>query len=143
MNEKILSHVIAEFMPQMIRGVQLEFFARHPVTQTQFFMLLAIRSYGECKMNVLASNMKISMPTATGVINRLVRSGLVERVAKANDRRQVLVRMTNRGEKLIDAFKAVMRARWVKVLKGIGPRDQQNFYEIIIKLQQHLDLASR
>jgi len=142
MNEKILSHVIAEFMPQMIRGVQLEFFARHPVTQPQFFMLLAILSYGECKMSVLASNMKISMPTATGVINRLVRSGLVERIAKANDRRQVLVRMTKKGEKLIDAFKAVMRARWVKVLKGISPEDQTIFYGIIMKLQTHLDLAA-
>jgi len=140
MNEKILSCAIAEFMPQMIRGTQLEFFARHPVTQTQFFMLLAIDSYGECKMSALASNMKITMPTTTGVIDRLVRSGLVDRNTKADDRRQVLVRLTDKGEKLIDAFKAVMRARWAKVLKGIAAKDQQIFYEIILKLQKHLDL---
>jgi len=103
-------------------------------------MLLAIDSYGECKMSALASNMKITMPTTTGVIDRLVRSGLVDRNTKADDRRQVLVRLTDKGEKLIDAFKAVMRARWAKVLKGIAAKDQQIFYEIILKLKKHLDL---
>ena len=82
--------------------------------------------------------MKIRMPTVTGIIERLVRAGLVSRKTKAEDRRQVLVTLTAKGGKFIGYFKGVMRMRWARVLKGLSAREQEQFSTIILKLRRYL-----
>ena len=52
-------------MPLIMRGVQLDFFVKRGVTQTQFLTLSAIRAYDRCTMGALARNLNISMPTMT------------------------------------------------------------------------------
>src|SRR5882724_6865823 len=91
---KDVSYAISQLMPNIIRGVQLDFFTKRAITQTQFFMLVAIHSYGKCSMSTLAKNMKIQMPTATGLADRLVKAGYVRRFSDSKDRRKVFVELT-------------------------------------------------
>ena len=89
-----VSLAIAELMPDIVRGVQLDFFVKHGVTQTQFLLIMAIQAYRRCTMSTLARNLHVSMPTATGVVARMVRAGYVRRVEDPEDRRQVVVELT-------------------------------------------------
>lgn len=133
-----LSHAIAQLIPSIIQGVQLDFFIKRGVTQTQFLVLVAIHAYGHCTMGALAKNMHVSMPTATGVVDRLVRTGFVRRSSQPEDRRQVIAELTAKGQDFIQEFQQVVRRRWEEVLRSLAPKELEAFYRVITKLQAQL-----
>ena len=137
-SRRALSIAITQLMPEIIRGVQLDFFVRRGVTQTQFLMLAAIHAYGECPMSRLAANLHVRLPTATGIIDRLARDGFVCRRQPAQDRRQVLVALTRKGQAFIRAFQAVVGRRWEVVLQALSPADLAALYQVVAKLRQQL-----
>ena len=130
-----VSLAISQLMPNIIRGIQLDFFVKKGVTQTQFLVLTAIRAYGRCTMGVLARNLHIRMPTATGIIDRLVQRGYVRRLAMADDRRQVAVELTPAGTQFIQQFQTIARRRWEEVMSTLQVGELQAFHRIITKLQ--------
>ena len=136
---KDVSLVIAELMPNIIRGTQLDFFVKKNVTQTQFLVLTAIRAYGRCAMGTLARNVHVRMPTATGVIERLVHAGYVRRAPHATDRRQVIVELTAKGQAFIREFQGVIRRRWEEVLVSLEPRELEAFHHVMTKLKTQLE----
>ncbi len=128
------ARAVAELMPQIIRGVQLDFFLSRSVTQTQLLVLIAIHAHRRCAMGTLARSLHVAMPTATGIISRLVRAGYVRRLAHPADRRQVMVEVTPRGADFIREFQGVIRRRWEDVLRVLEPRELTAFHGILTKL---------
>lgn len=135
---KEVSFAIAELMPNIIRGVQLDFFVKKGVTQTQFLMLAAIRAYGRCSMGTLAKSLHVRMPTATGIVDRLTRAGHVQRLHAVEDRRQVMVELTRKGQGFMHEFESVIRQRWEEVLKSLSAKELEAFYHVITKLRLRL-----
>lgn len=133
------SRAVAQLMPRIIQGIQLDFFIKKGVTQTQFLVLMALHGYGRATMGHLAGNMHVSMPTASGIISRLAKAGYVKRAPSPNDRRQVVVALTVKGNEFIAAFQAVVRRRWEEVLRALEPHELAMFYEVITKLRMQLD----
>ena len=125
-------------MPQIMRGVQLDFFVKRGVTQTQFLLLAAIRSYGRCAMGTLARNLHVSMPTASGVVERLVKSGFVRRHHLPEDRRCVVVELTLKSDQFFHDFESVIRRRWEEVLISLDPDELQALYDVMTKLRERL-----
>ena len=138
MTPQRVSQAVAQLMPRIIRGVQLDFFLRRGITQTQFLVLIAIHGYGRCTMGTLARNMHVRMPTATGIVHRLVRAGFVRRSISLEDRRHVAVALTAKGRAFIQQFQAVIQHRWQEVLTSLAPRELEAFYHVILKLQEQL-----
>ena len=137
-SRKDASLAIARLMPNILRGIQLDFFVRHGVTQTQFLMLGAIRSFGRCTMGTLARSLHVSMPTVSGIVSRLVGSGHLRRVPQTEDRRQVVVELTAKGQAFFQAFEQVVRRRWEEVLQSLEPGELAAFYHVITKLRERL-----
>ena len=135
-----VSQAVARLMPNIIRGVQLDFFVKKGVTQTQFLILIAIHAHEHCPMSLLARNMHVSLPTTTGIVARLVRAGYVRRAAHPNDRRQVIVALTPRGQAFIRQFQGVIRRRWEEVLKPLAPSELGAFYHVITTLREQLQV---
>ncbi len=141
-SRKDASLAVAQLMPHIMRGVQLDFFVKRGVTQTQFLMLAAIRAYTRCTMGTLARNLHISMPTASGIVERLVRAGYVHRVPHPEDRRQVVVELTRTALAFFRDFEAVVRRRWEEALLPLEPEELEAFYHVITKLTSQLQQAS-
>ena len=137
-SRKEVSVAVSQLMPNVIRGVSLDFFVRRGVTQTQFLVLLAVHSYGRCSMGTLAGNLRVRMPTATGIIDRLVRDGFIRRAPSPEDRRQVFVELTSKGKAFIREFQEVIQRRWEDVLKSLNPKELEAFFGVITKLRQEL-----
>src|SRR5690348_13153524 len=119
LNPKQVSLAIAQLMPHIIQGVHLDFLTSRNITQTQFLVLVAIHSRQKCSMNVLATNMQVSMPTMSGIVNRLVKAKYLQRIEDPKDRRQVVVELTIRGKKMIEDFQRAVGARWQEVLRTL------------------------
>ena len=135
---KDVSLAVAKLMPHIMRGIQLDFFVKRRITQTQFLMLAAIRAYTRCTMGTLARNLHISMPTATGIVDRLVRAGYIRRVPHPEDRRQVIVELAQKAETFFRDFETVVRRRWEEALLPLEPNELRAFYDVITKLRERL-----
>ena len=135
------SLAVARLMPNIIRGVQLDFFVKRRVTQTQLLVMLAVHAYSRCSMGTLSRSLHVSMPTASGIVDRLSRAGYVRRLPHPSDRRQVLVEVTSKGQAFIRAFQVVIRRRWEEVLRPLSAAERQTFHHIVTTLRTHLEEA--
>lgn len=134
---------IARLMPSIIRGVQLDFFTHGSITQTQFMVIVAIQSYGRCTMSDLARSMKIKLPTASGIVTRLVTSGLVRRVPDPRDRRRIYIELSAKGVRFFEKFRSVMRSRWEAVLSLVEADELKEFHRIVRKLTARLEAKEK
>lgn len=81
-------------------------FSKHDLESWEFDVLATLRRSGrpfQLTAGQLLTSMMIASATVTNRIDRLATRGLVERVASAADKRQVLVKLTKRGFSVIDA----------------------------------------
>ena len=133
-----LSQTIAQLLPSIIQGVHLGFLANKAITHTQFFVLIAIHSHQRCPMRALAENLHVSMPTISGIVDRLVKAGYIRRVGDLKDRRQVVVELTSKGKLLIEQFQQAVSFRWKEVLKTLDTKEVESFSRVILKLREQL-----
>lgn len=138
---KDVSLAVARLMPHIMRGIQLDFFVERGVTQTQFLLLSAIRAYTRCSMGTLARNLHVSMPTVSGIVERLVRAGYVRRHALPEDRRQVLVELAPKAEAFFRDFESVIRRRWEEALLSLDAGELEAFHSVITKIRERLQAA--
>jgi DNA-binding MarR family transcriptional regulator len=73
-------------------------------TQQQYQAMLAIKTwpYEAMTMKDLAEQLLLTHHAAVQLVNRLAKSGLAERRPSPEDRRSVLLRLTSKGEALLD-----------------------------------------
>ncbi|GAA6201583.1 MarR family transcriptional regulator [Aquicoccus sp. SU-CL01552] len=77
--------------------------AGYDTTLPRFDVLAALHAHPEgMKMSELSQHLVVSNGNVTGVVNRLVTDGLVERQTLASDRRAFLVRITEQGRTLME-----------------------------------------
>jgi DNA-binding MarR family transcriptional regulator len=94
------------------------------ITAQQHQALLAIKGFpGRDSVTVgeLAERLQLRHHSAVGLVDRLVAEKLVSRASSAEDRRQVLIQLTSRGENVLEKLTSVHREQ----LKRIGPEIRQ------------------
>ena len=94
------------------------------ITAQQHQALLAIKGFparDKITVGELAERLQLRHHSAVGLIDRLVAEKLVVREPSAEDRRQVLVQLTSRGEAVLEKLASVHREQ----LKRIGPEISQ------------------
>jgi DNA-binding MarR family transcriptional regulator len=90
------------------------------ITPQQHQALLAIKGFpGRDRITIgeLAERLQLRHHSAVGMIDRLVLEKLVTRVPSPADRRQVLIQLAGRGEKVLEKLSAAHHEQ----LKQIGP----------------------
>ncbi len=85
------------------------------VSFPQFFLLTYLSSEEYLTMSDIAKKMGHSTAAATGLVDRLEKLIYVERVHAAEDRRKIMVRITNKGTELVSK----MRTEIANDLAGI------------------------
>ena len=80
------------------------------LTVTQLLVLFSLRETPGMPAGVLAEDMRVTPPTVTGLVDRLVRMGLVRREEDSKDRRLVRNVLTERGEEVLGELEREGRA---------------------------------
>jgi DNA-binding MarR family transcriptional regulator len=94
--------------------------ARAGLTAQHYQAMLILRASADgsgVSINDLAGQLLIRHNSAVGLVDRLVREGLVAREPSAGDRRRVDLRLTTRGRTLLARLAAIHR----RELERIGP----------------------
>ena len=79
----------------------LELLKKFDLTPPQFRALIIIKKHSKTNMKNIVNKMHRKPPTATGIIDRVVKKGLVRRYGSKKDRRVVNAELTEKGEKLV------------------------------------------
>jgi len=71
------------------------------ITPPQIMMLFRLYKLGLCKLSQLAECLEVKPSSITVMIDRLEKSGYVARQSDPNDRRIVLVQLTDKGHEVL------------------------------------------
>jgi DNA-binding MarR family transcriptional regulator len=98
--------VIAEFQARLARlaDAHTPEFLEVDITMSQAKVLYLL-SVGDLSMSELVARLGVTLPTVSGVVDRLADRGLIARHADASDRRRVFVGITPAGVELLDRFR--------------------------------------
>jgi DNA-binding MarR family transcriptional regulator len=89
------------------------------VGHAQFELLIELFSRGPMHGGELAEAVGVSAATVSGMLDILCAADLVERSRTEADRRLVVVKLTRRGRRKVEARKALWRRRWEEALEGV------------------------
>jgi DNA-binding MarR family transcriptional regulator len=93
-------------------------------------------AYGRVTMTSLADRLTIPLSTATHTIDRLVGKSLVVRTRSEEDRRIVLVEVSDFGQKLRASFGAKKLAMARSWLEPLSPGEREIFLELMAKITE-------
>ncbi|NLG68943.1 MAG: MarR family transcriptional regulator [Firmicutes bacterium] len=117
---------VMETVPQVMRAIRAEM-RRHadPQLSVPQFRLLAYlgRSPG-ASLGDVAAHLGVTNPTASAMVERLVRRGLVERKAHPDERRRVALRLTALGSARLDQARRLTRQHLAGLLARLSDRQR-------------------
>ncbi len=109
------------------------------LTYNQYKTLLTIAGSGSCSLGDLGRDLEVAMSSASQMVDRLVAQGLVERQQDADNRRQVIIRLTPRGQELIGELRSGILDRYRKLLKQLEPTEQEELVAAFETIARILD----
>lgn len=91
------------------------------------------------KMKDLSQLLLVTKSNVTGLTDRLIAEGMVQRRDDPNDRRACHISLTDKGSKAF-AKMAADHERWVtSLIGGLAKGDQRSLSELLSKLKKQLD----
>lgn len=131
---EMAGHLIRRLHQQSVQVFQAQTQAAgFDLTSVQFAALNAIAQQPDIDQASLATTISFDRATIGGVIDRLERKELVQRVVCTQDRRARRLRLTPQGEQLLAACRPVVDALQADILAPLSPAEREVF----------LNLASR
>ena len=106
------------------------------ISSTQLHILFMLMSDGPTTMSHLADGLNVSLPSVTGIVDRMVEHGLVERGRDADDRRVVTVSPTAAGRAAVEEIDLVRRRALAQLLSQLDPAQQEQALPIFAALRR-------
>jgi len=111
---------------------------QNKLTLSQFLLLGLLHKQKECNMSHLADFMQVSLPTITGVVDRLVRQGLVLRLSDPNDRRLVKIKLTPQGQSLLQKIFQQRRKTIKELFCQVSDYDRKEYLRILNSIKERI-----
>ena len=132
-NQTHLAEELAEIATQLQRSFLVELSTevnRGNISIPQYTLLGFLNQSPGLNMSQLAELMRHTTPATTGLVDRLVDAGLVERFSHPKDRRQVLVRITDKGRDLVEGMKRGIVRNILEIFKDLSHEDLEAWVRI-------------
>jgi DNA-binding MarR family transcriptional regulator len=114
--------IIADFRAAMnqVKCASSERLVRMGISMAQLHILYTLQRSGEMPMSRLADVLHVSLSNATGLIDRIEERGFVERTRVPEDRRIVMIRVTDSGRRMLEEVDAISSDLLRSVFGRIG-----------------------
>lgn len=117
----------------LVHGLLERRAAEHDLSIVQTRLLGVLRDR-KPTMNELAKLLELDKSSVTGLVDRAERRGLVRRVPSTDDRRVVLVSLTDRGHSLVSAASAGFEADLAGLLECLSPSERSVLSGLVSRL---------
>ena len=91
---------------------------------------------GETSINRLAESLGIKPNVATGIVQRLVERGIIERYEDPGDRRVRLLRVTAKGSALVDEMGRIVFAKGRELLEKLTDEQLQQLADVLAAMER-------
>jgi DNA-binding MarR family transcriptional regulator len=119
--EALVKHILKlaeEIYNKLTPGFPAEWLSLE-ITVAQLRVLLVLQTEGPTRMSIIAANIGTALSTATGIVDNLVKKGLVLRDIDPQDRRLVICKLSPEGQKLMNKIWTLGRFQMKRLLDGL------------------------
>jgi len=141
MNQRELVEEILKISEDIYNAIPLDIpseWLNSDLTVAQLRVLLVLQAQGPSRMSDIASVTGVTLPTATGVVDNLVRKAFVVRENDPQDRRLVICRLSPRGQELINKLWTSGRFQMENLLDGLEPEQLEKAREVAQMLLENV-----
>ncbi|AET68319.1 transcriptional regulator [Desulfosporosinus orientis DSM 765] len=134
--EKVLDFVLDNlkkvFFPE--EWIQLDL----SVSKTELLAMLIVDRHGEVIMSQISDYLNAPLSTTTGLVNRLVKCGYLQRERSDEDRRIVTIQLTDKGKTMMRELKATLESYLERINTLLSAEERQVLFKIIMKIVNEL-----
>jgi DNA-binding MarR family transcriptional regulator len=105
------------------------------ITPAHLRALRVLMRHGVMRLSELSDHLHIAARSATEVVDALETRGLVERRPDPDDRRAILVELTEHGTSVLDAIRAARGTEAERAFGRLSPTDRAQLTRILRKLR--------
>ena len=110
---------------------------------SQYLILQTLLEKEAMRMNELARTLGVSKANVTGLVDRMVRARLIDRMRSDEDRRVVFVTLTQKGKRTVQRMLNTQRREWRRIMETIPPRNLDIFMNSLEQLAHALTARER
>ncbi len=100
------------------------------LTIPQLNMMMTCHDIGPSTIKEIATDLEVSAPSVSAMVDRLVELRMLTREQSAHDRRQVVVRLTDLGDNTVLRMEEYMVKALAEVLTRVGPQFAEKWCEV-------------
>lgn len=124
------------FFPEEWLALDMKF------SKSELLAMLVLSSRGELTMSELAEIIHVPLSTATGLVDRLVRNQYLKRDRRDDDRRIVVLKLTDKGQGINEAYQRVMSRYITLITDELTEEEQQFLLRIVLKVFKAMQTES-
>jgi DNA-binding MarR family transcriptional regulator len=110
---------------------------KYHVSSAQLNCILTLYEYGPLPPSKIASRIMVKSSTVTGVVDRLEKKGLAERMRNSPDRRVITIQLTEAGKKLAQNAPPPIQQ---KIIDGLRRMEKAEINQIVRSLNMLTDM---
>ncbi|MDP8265886.1 MAG: MarR family transcriptional regulator [Candidatus Aceula meridiana] len=130
---------ISQILPAFLKRIHSGLMEKIDVPPAQMAAIMILSERKEKTVGELSTQMKVSAPTVTGIVDRLQRSGLAKRQRDTKDRRVVRIALTLKGKKVSGHLQRAFMQRWGVIASILSVKDQQTYVQLLKKIIKGFD----
>jgi len=117
--------LVMDVIPQVMRTVRgtMRKFRPAELTETQFRTLFILRRHTGASLSVVADHLVLTLPSASKLVDGLVKRGFVRHEMSLEDRRRASLMLTELGQETLDIAYREAMSRVVTVLDGLNEEE--------------------
>jgi DNA-binding MarR family transcriptional regulator len=137
---------VLQSLRRIIRAIDLHsrrLVAQHNVTGPQLVCLLSVKEQAPLTPSAIARHVHLSPSTVIGILDRLEGKGLVRRERDRQDRRRVLVSLTEVGEAVVVSAPSPLQGTLARAMERLPEAEQATLagsLERIVELMEVRDV---
>lgn len=132
---------LVRLMPRLMRHLANQdrnYLARGLITLPQLWTLALVAEHKTCTMRMLAQALGLKSSTVTGLVDRLVKLGLLKRFNSQTDRRVVLAEIMPKGRKILEHLHAERHKSIMHMFQHVSQKERAAYLNIIEKILKAL-----
>ena len=128
-----MGHIMPRFMRMAVSKMSGSTVTKE-VTIPQMAILALLKDGGSCKMSDIAKLLHVTTSASTGIVDRMVRVGLLKRLPDKKDRRIIKIEMTQKGTKLIDDIHKNRQKMIMDLFSRLTSAERDRYLKTVKKL---------
>lgn len=145
MDEKITIdslEIISEMakVSKLTNKINDKFYKKFKLTRIQFTALGFLYIVGETgySLSEISEKLDITKPSASALIDRMVKLSMVERISSKEDRRKIKIIITSYGKEIMDEALKYNEELKKKTLSFLTEEERLTFYKLLLKIKKNI-----